>query len=65
MILASQDDPIVPDDPLTQVPETDVLKIYRSEHGGHCGFLNNFHHGSYADSFMLSWFNYLGKRNSD
>lgn len=58
-ILAAKDDPIVPDEPLRAVDETGHLKIHRTDHGGHCGFINNLHDPSYADRFMLSWFNHL------
>lgn len=61
-ILAAEDDPIVPDEPLRAIKETPNLRIYRSAHGGHCGFINNIHQPSYADNFMLNWFNHLRMR---
>jgi len=59
VILASKDDPIVPDEPLSAVSETPHLRIHRTDYGGHCGFINNFHTESYADKFMLKWFENL------
>ncbi|NNF16708.1 MAG: alpha/beta fold hydrolase [Gammaproteobacteria bacterium] len=56
-ILAASDDPIVPDEPLQAVKETDHLRIFRTRHGGHCGFLTAVHRESYADQFMVNWFN--------
>lgn len=56
VILAAIDDPIVPDEPLTRLPPHPNLRIERRAHGGHCGFLNNLHTESYADHFMLDWF---------
>lgn len=57
IILSAIDDPIVPDGPLTQLPPHPNLRVERRDHGGHCGFLHNLHKESYADHFMLDWFN--------
>lgn len=56
-ILAAIDDPIVPDQPLTEVAYSSNLLIHRENNGGHCGFLENLHKENYADYFMLEWFN--------
>ncbi|MEM7082389.1 MAG: alpha/beta fold hydrolase [Pseudomonadota bacterium] len=55
-ILSAIDDPIVPDEPLAALPPQPNIRVERRKHGGHCGFLFNLHRESYADHFMLDWF---------
>ncbi|MFK8032227.1 MAG: YheT family hydrolase [Gammaproteobacteria bacterium] len=57
VILSAIDDPIVPDGPLVELPPHPHIRVERRAYGGHCGFLNNLHTESYADHFMLDWFN--------
>jgi len=61
VVLAAKDDPIVPDQPLAQLEPHDNLTIERTEFGGHCGFVQNLHDVSYADRFMLDWFDEINK----
>jgi uncharacterized protein len=59
-ILTSADDPIIPIDDLSRLAEPPLLKITRTDFGGHCGFHGRFTGASFADLYLLSQFTALG-----
>lgn len=52
MLLAA-DDPVIPIEGLSDVQVPDALQVYRSAHGGHCGFLQGPRLTSWLDEFIL------------
>ncbi|MEM6641290.1 MAG: alpha/beta fold hydrolase [Pseudomonadota bacterium] len=54
-VLVAADDPIIP------VADFDALRapglsILRTEHGGHCGYIDSLTGPTFADRFLVSWF---------
>jgi predicted alpha/beta-fold hydrolase len=55
-ILAADDDPIIPAADLARLAPTPLLRVTRSAHGGHCGFLEGLLEPSYGDRFTVECF---------
>jgi predicted alpha/beta-fold hydrolase len=55
-ILAAADDPIIPAADLSQLATPACLRVQCESHGGHCGFIDQYHGVSYADRYVLSQF---------
>jgi len=55
-ILAADDDPIIPPADLERLAPTPLLRVARTAHGGHCGFLAGLFARSYADQYALQQF---------
>lgn len=52
-ILMAQDDPIIAYQDIHTITQNQHLDIYRSSHGGHCGFIKNITLESWCDEFIL------------
>ncbi|NVK22541.1 MAG: alpha/beta fold hydrolase [Kangiellaceae bacterium] len=52
-ILVAKDDPIIDYSAIHTLPDHENLKLYASEHGGHCGFIKNIKLHSWLDEFIL------------
>jgi uncharacterized protein len=55
-IVLSADDPIIPAAHLSELAQSDRLRIVRTRFGGHCGFVDNLTGPSFADRYMLEQF---------
>jgi predicted alpha/beta-fold hydrolase len=55
-ILLSADDPIIPAADLERLARSELLSVVRTEHGGHCGFMERWGRPSFADAYMLAQF---------
>ncbi len=55
-ILAADDDPIIPAAGLVRLSPTPLLRITRTAHGGHCGFLSGVFAPAYADLYAAGQF---------
>jgi uncharacterized protein len=55
-ILLSADDPIIPATDLERLAPSQLLTVVRTEHGGHCGFMERWGRPSFADGYMLAQF---------
>ncbi len=55
-ILAADDDPIIPAADLVRLSPTPLLRVTRTAHGGHCGFLNGILAPAYSDQFTVRQF---------
>jgi hypothetical protein len=55
-ILAADDDPIIPAADLDRLAPTPLLRITRTAHGGHCGFLPGMLARAYSDEFAIRQF---------
>jgi len=55
-ILMAKDDPIIRAESLQKLYPHPNLNIIYTEHGGHCGFIKNYHFDSYVDEFILQQF---------
>jgi predicted alpha/beta-fold hydrolase len=55
-ILLSADDPIIPVADLERLARSELLTVVRTEHGGHCGFMERWGRPSFADGYMLAQF---------
>lgn len=55
-LLAASDDPIVPAADLQALAPTSSLRVTRTTHGGHCGFLSGLLQPAYSDQFVLEEF---------
>jgi predicted alpha/beta-fold hydrolase len=55
-ILLADDDPMIPIADHTRLAQTPCLRITRTEHGGHCGFLTRLRGPAYCDQFALEQF---------
>jgi uncharacterized protein len=52
-MLLADDDPVIPVNGLEAMQASSALRVYRSLHGGHCGFLEGMRLTSYLDEFVL------------
>ena len=59
VMLLAKDDPIIRHHGSDDMTASPALKILKSDHGGHCGFLKNTSLNSWADDFILQEFNSL------
>ncbi len=55
-ILIAADDPIIPAADLQHLAPSDWLRVERTQHGGHCGFMEQWGPPSYADRYVLEQF---------
>ena len=55
-ILAALDDPIIPAADLARLAATPCLRVTRTTHGGHCGFLTRVLAPSFSDLYALAQF---------
>ncbi len=55
-ILAADDDPIIPAADLDRLAPTPLLRITRTAHGGHCGFMTGLFAPAYSDDFAMREF---------
>ncbi|MGA2563032.1 MAG: alpha/beta fold hydrolase [Steroidobacteraceae bacterium] len=55
-ILLSADDPIIPAADLERLAHSELLTLVRTEHGGHCGFMQGWSRPSFADGYVLAQF---------
>jgi uncharacterized protein len=55
-ILAADDDPIIPAADLARLAPTPLLRVTRTEHGGHCGFLSGVLASAYSDRYTAAQF---------
>ncbi len=56
VIVASNDDPIIPANDLQNLATSDCLKIQSTRYGGHCGYLKDFRLSSWADQRLKELF---------
>jgi len=54
VILAAEDDPIIPVADLARLAASPLLRVVRTVHGGHTGFLEALGAGSWANQFVLA-----------
>ena len=54
VIVASEDDPIIPVDDLERIDPVETLKIERQRYGGHCGFIENLAAQSWIEDRILA-----------
>ncbi len=52
-ILAARDDPVIPFADLLRVQTHENTRVFSTAHGGHCGFIADYHLQSWADRFLL------------
>ena len=55
-ILAADDDPIIPAIDLDRLAPTPMLRVTRTAHGGHCGFMTGLFAPAYSDDFAMREF---------
>jgi predicted alpha/beta-fold hydrolase len=53
VILIADDDPIIPVEDLSRLARHPLLRIVRTRHGGHTGFLSSWRGESWANAFVL------------
>jgi predicted alpha/beta-fold hydrolase len=53
-MLLADDDPVIPVDGLADMHASDALKVYRTQLGGHCGFLQGLNLHCWMNDFLLS-----------
>jgi predicted alpha/beta-fold hydrolase len=56
LLVASQDDPVIPARDLPRLARPAPLRVIATTRGGHCGFLPSAFGHSWTDSLMLDWF---------
>lgn len=54
VILAADDDPIIPAADLARLAAHPLLRVVRTAHGGHTGFLETLGSGSWANQFVMA-----------
>ena len=52
-LLLADDDPVIPVEGLADMHIPAALRVQRTAHGGHCGFLQDLHLRSWLDRFVL------------
>ncbi len=55
-ILAADDDPIIPAADIARLAPTPLLRVTRTAHGGHCGFLSGLLARAYSDRYTAAQF---------
>jgi predicted alpha/beta-fold hydrolase len=53
VILIADDDPIIPVEDLSRLAPNPLLRVVRTRHGGHTGFLQSWRGGSWANAFVM------------
>ncbi len=56
LVLAAEDDPIIPIDHIEQLLCPSAVQILRTPHGGHCGFLESYTGQSWAEQVIVHYF---------
>ncbi len=56
LALVAADDPIIPVEDFAELAQPDALQVVRTEHGGHCGYIDSLTGETYADRTMVDWF---------
>jgi hypothetical protein len=56
LLVASQDDPVIPARDLPRLAQPESLRVVATTRGGHCGFLPSAFGHSWIDGLMLEWF---------
>jgi len=52
-ILLAEDDPVIPVEGLERVARSDCLRIETTQHGGHCGFIEDYRLTGWLDRYIL------------
>jgi hypothetical protein len=52
-ILAAVDDPMIPAADLARLARSDALRVVTTEHGGHCGFIEDLGSTTWVEDFVL------------
>lgn len=55
-VMLADDDPIIPAADVTRLAPTPLLRVTRTAHGGHCGFLPGLLARAHSDQFVLEQF---------
>lgn len=58
LIMAAEDDPIIPPDGFDRIARPDCLKVVRTRYGGHCGYIDGIVSPTYADHTIHTWFDH-------
>ena len=61
-IISARDDPIIPARDLERIARPEALTVTLTEHGGHCGFMEAFRMGSWAEKQIGSLFDRAADR---
>ena len=56
LLVAAQDDPVIPARDLPRLARPDCLQVVATTRGGHCGFLPSAFGHSWIDGLMREWF---------
>jgi len=64
-LLLAADDPIIPVAGLPALAHSGQLRIVRTGHGGHCGFIDFWRRPSFADRYMLEHFGQFERAGGD
>ncbi|MFK8016978.1 MAG: YheT family hydrolase [Gammaproteobacteria bacterium] len=56
LILAANDDPIIPPEDFGDIDPPDALHIVHTRFGGHCGYIDGFRQPTFADRAVHRWF---------
>ncbi len=56
-ILAAADDPVIPVDDFRALQLSPHARLEITQHGGHCGYLQNWRMDSWAEEWVLEWLN--------
>ena len=65
VIIAAEDDPIIPVDDLGRIKPAETLRVERYRYGGHCGFIENLGAQSWIEGRMLQILAQNRSRGSD
>jgi uncharacterized protein len=60
LLVAASDDPVIPSVDLPRLAQPKCLTVWRTTHGGHCGFLPTLRGACWIDGEMARWFNAVG-----
>lgn len=55
-VLVAADDPIIPVADFDDLAQPPALELVRTEHGGHCGYIDSFSGSTFADRTIVRWF---------
>ncbi len=56
LVLAAEDDPIIPVRDFDDLAENDALHLVRTRYGGHCGYIEKLTQPTFADRAIHTWF---------
>ncbi len=60
-IISARDDPIIPSADIERIARPESLTITLTEHGGHCGYMESFAAGTWAERQIASLFDKAGE----